>query len=64
MSTNSLRENYVLLATIFVVFYPTKGLLNLLYYFPQYESYPFIFNKFIFALLIISLSILLLYSKF
>ena len=64
MSTNSSRDNYLLLATLFVVFYPTKGLLNLLYYLPQFESSPVIFNKFIFALLIISLLILLLHSKF
>ena len=64
MSIKSINNNYLSLLTIFVVFYPTKGLLNFLYFFPAFESYPGLFNKFIFALFIITLLLMLLYNKF
>jgi len=64
MNNKSLLNNYILIATVFLVFYPLKGLLNLSYYFLQYEASPGIFNKFIFLLLLTSLSILFLYKKF
>ena len=64
MSTKSLQNKYLLFTLIFVVFYPSKGLLNLLYYFIQFEAIPGIFNKFIFVLIITSLLILLLFNKF
>ena len=38
MNNNSVLHNYILFATVFLVFYPLKGLLNLSYYFFQKES--------------------------
>ena len=64
MNPNSLHYNYLLLVTVFVIFYPTKGLLNLVYYFLQFESYPGFFNKLIFTFLIMSMLTLFLIKKF
>ena len=64
MNYYSLKHNYLLLSTVILVFYPAKGLLNLSYYFIQFESYPWFFNKFLFFLAITSFLILFLNNKF
>ena len=64
MNYSGQKNNYLLLAAVILVFYPAKGLLNLSYYFFQLESYPVLFNKFIFVLVITTLSIIFLFRKF
>jgi len=61
---NSVFNKYIIITSVLVVFYPLKGLLNLTYYFFQYESIPGVFNKFVFIILLLSLSTLFLCNKF
>ena len=49
MNYRAQKNNYLMLAAVFLVFYPAKGLVNMSYYFFQYDSYPVIFNKFLFV---------------